>query len=80
MARMRTPSEPLTELILKQLAGGEMRLLVLIVGIRKSLGGTFLKGDLSSRVQTALRSLIAAKSVVDTDGMYSLWSVGRGVS
>lgn len=72
MAGMQTISEPLSELILTQLAHGEMRLLVLVVRIRKSLGGSIIKGDLSARVLSALRGLIASKSVVNTDGVYSL--------
>ena len=77
---MRTPSETLSQLILKQLAGGEMRLLVLVVGIRKSLKGSIIKGDLSARVQSALRTLVASKSVVNDDGVYSLCAVGHSLS
>jgi hypothetical protein len=69
---MQTTSDNLNQLILDQLAEREMRLLVLIVGVRKSLGGSTIKGDLSARVQAALRSLVASKSVVDDDGAYSL--------
>jgi hypothetical protein len=69
---MRIPPETLTQLILDQLAGGEMRLLVLIVGIRKDLKGSGVKGDLSARVQTALRGLVASKSIVNHDGVYTL--------
>jgi hypothetical protein len=69
---MRTYSKPLGQLILNQLAGGEMRLLVLVVGVRKALGGSAVKGDLSARVQSALRELVASKSVVNDDGVYSL--------
>jgi hypothetical protein len=72
MAGMQTTTENLNRLILDQLGGGEMRLLVLVVAIRKSLGGTGIKGDLSARVQSALRSLVASKSVVNDDGTYSL--------
>ena len=70
--KMQTTSENLNQLILDQLAEREMRLLVLIVGVRKSLGGSTIKGDLAARVQSALRSLVASKSVVDDDGAYSL--------
>ena len=70
---MRIPRETLSQLILDQLAGGEMRLLGLVVCIRKTLGGSAIKGDLSARVQSALRTLIASKSVTDHDGVYSLW-------
>jgi hypothetical protein len=69
---MRTPSDTLSQLILKQLAGGEMRLLSLVVGIRRSLQGSVVKGDLSARVQGVLRTLIASKSVINEDGVYSL--------
>jgi hypothetical protein len=69
---MQTTSESLTQLILNQLAGGEMRLLVLVVGIRKSLSGAVFKGDLSARVESALRTLVAAKTVVVDEGTYSL--------
>ena len=79
MPRMRTPSDTLSQLILNQLAGGEMRLLVLVVGIRKRLGGSVIKGDLSARVQSALRALVASKSVINEDGVYSLCTVGHGV-
>ena len=72
MVLMRTPTATLSQLILDQLASGEMRLLVLVVGIRKSLGGSIIKGDLSARVQSALRGLVAAKSVTEHDGVYSL--------
>ncbi|HET6252251.1 MAG TPA: hypothetical protein VFE47_31485 [Tepidisphaeraceae bacterium] len=76
---MRIPSETLSQLILKQLAGGEMRLLTLVVGIRRSLKGAMVKGDLSARVQSALRGLIASKCVVDEDGVYSLAAVGSSL-
>jgi hypothetical protein len=76
---MRIPSATLNELILTQLADGEMRLLVLIVGIRKRLDGSPVKGDLAARVQTALRGLVAAKSVLDSDGVYSLRPVPTAV-
>ena len=69
---MRTHSKPLSQLILDQLSGGEMRLLVLVVGVRKALGGITVKGDLSAQVQSALRGLVASKSVVNDDGVYSL--------
>jgi len=49
-----------------------MRLLVLVVGVRKALGGITVKGDLSAQVQSALRGLVASKSVVNDDGVYSL--------
>jgi hypothetical protein len=66
-------------LILGQLAVGERRLLTLVVGVRKGLGATDLKGDLAARVQTSLRGLVASKAVVNTDGMYSLGAVGQNL-
>lgn len=77
---MRTPPDMLRRLILSQLAGGEMRLLVLVVGIRKNLQGAVFKGDLSERVQSALRGLVASRSVVESDGVYSLSTVLPGLS
>lgn len=76
---MRTTSKTLSQLILDQLAGGEMRLLVLVVGIRKSLGGSAIKGNLSARVQSALRALITSKAVENSEGVYSLTETGRGL-
>jgi hypothetical protein len=69
---MQTTSENLNQLILDQLGQGEMRLLGLVVAIRRSLGGMGIKGDLSARVQSALRTLVASKSIVNDDGAYSL--------
>ena len=69
---MRIHSNPLGQSILSQLAGGEKRLLVLVVGVRKALRGVPVKGDLSAQVQSALRGLVASKSVVNDDGVYSL--------
>ncbi|MDB5330724.1 MAG: hypothetical protein JWP03_1875 [Phycisphaerales bacterium] len=74
---MKTPPLTLSHLILGQLAVGERRLLTLVVGVRKGLGATDLKGDLSARVQASLRGLVASKAVVNTDGMYSLGAVGH---
>lgn len=68
---MRTP-KPLRQMILDQLAGGEMRLLVLVVSVRKALAGSVVKGDLSAQIQSALRGLVASKFVVNSDGVYSL--------
>ena len=69
---MRTPPDTLRRLILSQLAGGEMRLLVLVVGIRKNLQGLVIKGDLSDRVQSVLHGLVASRCIINTDGVYSL--------
>jgi hypothetical protein len=76
---MVTPSTSITPLILEKLGEGEMRSLSLVVSIRKSLGrSAFLKGDLSSVVNSALRKLIASKKVIEVDGVYSLAPVEAG--
>src|SRR5580658_2713089 len=73
MATMRTAKAPISQLIVDQLAHGEMRMLVLVVALRKTLGASaHIKGDLSSIVVVALRKLIASKVVVDSEGTYSL--------
>jgi hypothetical protein len=59
-------------LIVDQLAQGEMELLRLVVCIRRTLGLESPKGDLPAMVKSALRTLIASKTVVDHDGRYSL--------
>jgi len=70
---MVTPSTSITPLILEKLGEGEKRSLTLVVSIRRSLGrSAFLKGDLSSVVNAALRKLIASKKVIEVDGVYSL--------
>ena len=70
---MVTPSTSITPLILEKLGEGEKRSLTLVVAIRRSLGkSAFLKGDLSAVVNTALRKLVAAKKVIEVDGVYSL--------
>jgi len=61
----------ISSLIVAQLAEGEKGLLRLVVGVRKNLG-RFEKGDLSGLVKSALNKLVASKTVVDDDGMYSL--------
>ena len=61
------------ELVLAQLARGEMRLLTLIVSVRKALvGSPPFKGDLARAVTLALRRLMASRSVLETEGIYSL--------
>jgi hypothetical protein len=75
IATMKASSVTLNQLILNKLAMGEMRLLVLVVNIRKSLGPCTIRGDLSAKVRSALRRLIALKCVVDSDGVYSLCAV-----
>ena len=69
---MGTP-ERIDSVILNQLARGEMRLLILLVSVRKAMGGSVpFKGDLAKAVNTALRRLIASRTVTDTEGVYSL--------
>ena len=73
MAIMRTAKVSINQLIIDQLARGEMRMLVLVVALRKTLGASaHIKGDLSSIVVVALRKLIASKVVVDNEGTYTL--------
>jgi hypothetical protein len=70
---MSTVAMPIEQLILDQLAHGEMRLLTLVVAIRKTQGRfEGMKGDLSATVKSGLRNLISRKVVADVDGMYLL--------
>jgi hypothetical protein len=70
---MLTPSTSIAPLIIEKLGEGEKRSLSLVVAIRKALGkSAFLKGDLSSVVNTSLRKLVASGKVVENDGVYSL--------
>ena len=65
--------ERIDGLVLAQLARREMRLLALIVSVRKSLTGSPpFKGDLARAVTLALRRLVAAHSVLESDGIFSL--------
>jgi hypothetical protein len=65
--------ERIENVILNSLAGGEMRLLVLLVLVRKAVGSSIpIKVDLPRLVTTALRKLVASKSILDTDGIYSI--------
>ena len=73
MMIMRTAKVSIGQLIVDQLAHGEMRILVLVVALRKTLGrSAYIKVDLSSVVAVALRKLIASKVVLDSEGTYSL--------
>ena len=75
---MGTP-ERIDGVILKQLARGEMRLLILLVSVRKALAGSApFKGDLSKAVNTALRTTRAYTlgGVWVRDG----WRAGTGPS
>jgi hypothetical protein len=70
---MRTAKTSIGQLIVDELAHGEMRILVLLVALRKTLGqSAYIKVDLSSVVVVALRKLIASKVVLDSEGTYSL--------
>ncbi|MGD0389574.1 MAG: hypothetical protein ABSC42_11520 [Tepidisphaeraceae bacterium] len=70
---MRTAKVSIGQLIVDQLARGEMRILGLVVALRKTLGqSAYIKVDLSSVVVVALRKLIASKVVLDSEGTYSL--------
>ena len=62
----------ISSLIVDQLSGGEREVLSLIVAVRRALGSEIVKGDLSARVRSALRKLVASEAVVDVDGRYSL--------
>jgi len=76
MARMAASTVHIDEMILAQLAGGDRRILSLVVSIRNVLNRSgSVKGDLSAMVKSALRKLVAAGQVVDVDGVYSLTSV-----
>ena len=76
ICRMAT-SIQIQSLILKQLTGGEMGLLKLVVAVRRALGDLERpKGDLAAIVKAALRALVASKAVIDHDGMYSRARLG----
>src|SRR4051812_46625055 len=61
------------ELILAHLAGGERRVLSLVVAIGKQLSHEkVLKPNLSSMVKSSLRGLVASRTIRDFDGLYSL--------
>lgn len=60
-------------LILEELARGERRVLSLIVAVGKVLERSdAVKGNLTTTIKSALRTLVASNAIVDTDGMYSL--------
>ena len=71
-AAMTIPNQ-IQSLIVNHLSEREMGALSLVVAIRRNLSGSAnVKGDLSANVKSALKSLVAAKTVVDDDGRYSL--------
>ena len=70
---MASPDQ-ISSLILDELAGGEKGVLSLTVAVRRTLSRSEnLKGDLSQMIRSALRKLVASKTVVDDGGRYSLW-------
>lgn len=69
---MRTSCGAIHQSILKQLAQQEMRLLSLVVAVRKTISTRMFKGDLSEAVSVALRQLIVANRIHETDGVFSL--------
>jgi hypothetical protein len=72
---MSLSAERISQLILDQLARGEMRVLSLVVAIRKSLAGSeTVKGDLTAAVKSNLGKLIASKTVCEFEGIYALVS------
>jgi hypothetical protein len=75
---MATTTIRINELILDQLAKGEMRSLVLIVSIRKALGRqAYIKGDLSEVVGLSLRKMVASRQITETEGVYSLSGMSK---
>jgi hypothetical protein len=63
-------------MILEQVSTREMRLLSLVVAVRKGVAANeVVKGDLTAAVKASLRRLVAAKEVVDVEGVYAR---GRG--
>ena len=73
MPRMRISSAQTSQLILAELADGERRMLSLIVSIRKAMTSSgVVKGDASTMVRSALRSLVTSGAIIEVDGMYSL--------
>jgi len=70
---MGNSTTDISQLIVRQLGGGEKRLLSLVVSVHKGLSLSHpLRGDLTDMVKFALRKLVASQAVVDDDGTYSL--------
>ncbi len=73
---MANLSTPISGLILDELSRHEMRHLVLVVAVRKALSpADRIKGDLSAMVRLSLRHLVSARTVVESDGVFSLRAV-----
>jgi hypothetical protein len=76
IAGMSISSARVSEMILEQVSTREMRLLSLVVAVRKGVAANeVVKGDLTAAVKASLRRLVAAKEVVDVEGVYAR---GRG--
>ena len=70
---MSQPLVSLSQHILNHLSAGESRVLSLVVAVRKTLGREDrIKGDLSEAVRLSLQKLVAAQTVTEADGMFSL--------
>jgi len=70
---MASLNVPITDLVLSQLAAGEMRMLSLVVAVRRRLEpGDRITGDLSAVVKTAIRKLVLSKAVTESDGVFSI--------
>jgi hypothetical protein len=70
---MAQPLVPLSSHILNQLSIRESRLLTLVVAVRRALRrDEHVKGDLADAVKSCLQKLILARTVKESDGMFSL--------
>ncbi len=79
---MSTSAVQLTDMIVEILTDGERRELSMVVAIRRrlNLAGT-IKGDLAKLTKSGLRKLVAAGTVLERDGVYTLSAaVGDAVS
>jgi len=70
---MNVSSVRLTQIILDTLGDGERRELSMVVAVRHVLSRSGpMKGDLTTSMKAALRKLVAAGTVQETDGTYFL--------
>ena len=76
---MRT-LDRIEKLIVDRLACNEMRLLALLVAVRRAMAGEVFKGDLPRAVDTALKRLVASRTVIDAEGVYFLAPVAGAVA